>query len=186
MSPRWFHFAMTALALILCVLPIPVRTQSLVPVSTPGNQVQFPSTSASCSACQPAFNTAACKQILDSIEHSSTVPISNSTLTSCQCNGSFMSLYNTCTQCFTETDQTNLVFGSNQAPALASLEAFCKSSAVAIPVSVTTHIPSKSQPTVTLTMTPTPTSPSSATMKQPLMVLFLATTLSLVSFSALP
>ncbi|KAG0040746.1 hypothetical protein BGZ82_010564 [Podila clonocystis] len=139
---------MAASALLLCVLPIPVRSQSSVPVSTPGNQVQFPSTSASCSACKPAFNTAACKQILDSIEHSSMVPISNSTLTSCQCNGSFMSLYNT---------------------SLASLEAFCKSAPVAVPVSVTTHIPGKSQPTVTLTMTPTPTKPSSATMKQPLM-----------------
>lgn len=184
MSPRWFHYAMAVSALFLCILPIPVRTQSSVRVSSPGSQVQFPPTSASCLACKPAFNTAACKQILDSIEHSSTVPISNSTLTSCQCNGSFLSLYNTCVQCFSETDQMNLVFGSNQAPALTSLEAFCKSAPVAVPVLVTTHTFNKSQPTATPTMTPTPTNLSSATMKRPMMVLSLATVLSLGWFSA--
>ncbi|KAF9306161.1 hypothetical protein BGZ74_007363 [Mortierella antarctica] len=187
MSPRWFHYAMPVSALLLCILPIPVRTQSLAPVSSPGNQVQFPSTSISCLNCKPAFNTAACKQILDSIEHTSTVPISNSTLTSCQCNGSFLSLYNTCVQCFTETDQMNLVFGSDQAPALASLEAFCKSAHVAVPISVATRTFNTSQPTVTATTTPTPTNPSLATVKQPLMVLsYFAIALSLGWFSELP
>lgn len=168
---------MAVSALLLCILPVPVRTQSSVPVASPGNQVQFPPTSASCTACKPAFNSAACKQILSSIEHSSTVPISNSTLTSCQCTGSFLSLYNTCVQCFTETDQMDLVFGSSRAPALASLEAFCKSAPIAVPVQVTTHIPTlpkdKNQPSVTPTATaiPTPTNPSSATAKKPLKVL---------------
>ncbi|KAG0092037.1 hypothetical protein BGZ93_005102 [Podila epicladia] len=177
---------MTVSALLLCIIPIPVRTQSLAPVASLANQVQFPSTSASCPDCKPAFNTAACKQILDSIEHSSTVPISNSTLTSCQCNDSFLSLYYTCVQCFTETDQMNLVFGSDQAPALTSLEAFCKSTPVVVPVSVTTRTSNKSQPTVTVTMTPTPTNSSLATMKQPLNVLSnFAIALSLSWFSAL-
>ncbi|KAF9389561.1 hypothetical protein CPB97_011098 [Podila verticillata] len=175
MSPHWFHYAMALSALLLCILPVPVRTQSSVPVASPGNQVQFPSTSASCTACKPAFNSAACKQILDSIQHSSTAPISNSTLASCQCTGSFLSLYNTCVQCFTETDQMDLVFGSSQAPALASLEAFCKSAPIAVPVQVTIHTPTlskdKNKPSVTLTATPTPTNPSSATAKRPLMVL---------------
>ncbi|KAF8986677.1 hypothetical protein BGZ52_008135 [Haplosporangium bisporale] len=175
MSPHWFHYATAVSALLLCFLPVPVRTQSSVPVASPGNQVQFSPTSASCTACRPAFNSAACKQILDSIQHSSTAPISNSTLTSCQCTGPFLSLYNTCVQCFTETDQMDLVFGSNRAPALASLEAFCKSAPIAVPVLVTTHTPTlskdKNEPSVTLTATPIPTNPSSATAKKPLMAL---------------
>ncbi|KAG0327360.1 hypothetical protein BG004_002784 [Podila humilis] len=132
MLPTWIAVSLSSL-LLLCLLPIPIRSQSA------GASVQFPTSSPACITCWPAFGSPACQEILTSIEQVSSEPISNATLTSCQCTGSFLSLYNTCVQCFTETRQLNLVFGSNQAPTLTSLESFCKSAPVPVPVTVTTR-----------------------------------------------
>ncbi|KAK3809116.1 MAG: hypothetical protein JOS17DRAFT_845003, partial [Linnemannia elongata] len=120
------------LNLLLTLLPIPSRAAE-TSNSSGGNQVQFPASSPSCVACQPAFSTPACQTILSSISSSSSSSLSNSTLAACQCSGSFLSLYSNCVKCFTETNQVSLVFGSPQAPPQSSLEDYCK----AIPTSVT-------------------------------------------------
>ncbi|KAF9119912.1 hypothetical protein BGW39_011808 [Mortierella sp. 14UC] len=142
-------------------LPIPSGAQS----STSGNQVQFPSGSSSCAACQPAFVSPSCQTILTSISQSSAASLSNSTLASCQCSSTFLSLYPSCVKCFTETNQVSLVFGSAQAPAQSSLEAYCK----ALPSSVrvmggSSTITTTVTKTTTITGSPTasPTRPSAA------------------------
>ncbi|KAF8939591.1 hypothetical protein EDD21DRAFT_414350 [Dissophora ornata] len=158
---RSLVFSMLLFTLLTSILPIPARSQS----SNSGIQVQFPTSSAACVACKPAFSTAACQTILNSITQGSTAPISNTTLTACQCSPSFLSLYNTCVQCFTETNQVDIVFGSNQAPSQSSLDTYCKSFSsgqatvtVTMTVTKTTHTP-----TSTSTSTSTPSNPSSAT-----------------------
>ncbi|KAF9190983.1 hypothetical protein BGZ51_008001 [Haplosporangium sp. Z 767] len=134
------------LVTVASLLPIPVRAQS---TTASRKEVQFPASSDACTSCKPAFSTPACQTILHSISQSSTSPISNSTLSNCQCTDSFLSLYPTCVQCFSETNQMRLVFGSGQAPSLASLKAYCDS------------LPEKTSATATKTMskesTPTPT-----------------------------
>ncbi|KAG0322213.1 hypothetical protein BGZ97_008177 [Linnemannia gamsii] len=129
----------------LFILPIPSRAE---------NQVQFPASSPSCIACQPAFSTPSCQTILNSISSQSSGSLSNSTLANCQCSGAFLSLYSSCVKCFTETNQINLVFGSSQAPAQSSLEAYCK----AVPASVKSGGGGGSgNPTITVTRTTTST-----------------------------
>ncbi|KAF9967559.1 hypothetical protein BGZ70_009100 [Mortierella alpina] len=130
-SLRFVVAATVTLLLLGCGLPIPVRAQSSTSSNTTttassGRQVQFPSNVSACVACKPAFASAACQTILDSIAKSSSTPISNNTLASCQCTGPFLSLYPDCLQCFKETNQLSMVFGGNKAPALVNLEAYCK------------------------------------------------------------
>ncbi|KAF9087934.1 hypothetical protein BGX23_007739 [Mortierella sp. AD031] len=148
-------------ALLFALLPIPSRAQS-----SSGKEVQFPSSNPSCIACQPAFSSPSCKTILDSISLASSGSISNSTLTSCQCSGSFLSLYSSCVKCFTETSQVSLVFGSSQAPAQSSLEAYCKSVPTANAMTVHGGTTKTVTKTTTITSTPTaspsPINPSSA------------------------
>ncbi|KAF9941637.1 hypothetical protein BGZ67_004468 [Mortierella alpina] len=125
------HLVLAATATLLllgCDLPIPVRAQSSSNITAVvgGHQVQFPSNVSACVTCKPAFASSACQSILESIAKSSSTPISNSTLASCQCTGSFLSLYPDCLQCFKETNQLRMVFGGNEAPALANLAAYCK------------------------------------------------------------
>ncbi|GJJ76233.1 hypothetical protein EMPS_08592 [Entomortierella parvispora] len=109
------------LSLAWCtLLPIPARAQS-----GDGTLVQFPASSSSCVACQPAFASSACQTILNSISQGSSNPISNATLASCQCSSTFLSLYSSCVQCFQDTNQVSLVFGSSQAPTQASLQTYC-------------------------------------------------------------
>ncbi|KAG0286751.1 hypothetical protein BGZ96_009200 [Linnemannia gamsii] len=134
----------TLLLTTLLILPIPSRAE---------NQVQFPASSSSCIACQPAFSTPSCQTILDSIASQSSSSLSNSTLANCQCSGTFLSLYSSCVKCFTETNQVSLVFGSSQAPAQSSLEAYCK----AVPASVKNG--GGKNPTITITRTTTSTVP---------------------------
>ncbi|KAG0261051.1 hypothetical protein BG011_001409 [Mortierella polycephala] len=124
--------------MVASLLPIPVRAQS---ASASRKEVQFPVSSEVCTSCKPAFSTPACQTILHSISRSSSSPISNSTLSNCQCTDSFLSLYPTCVQCFSETNQMSLVFGSGQAPSLASLKAYC------------VNLPEKSSATATKTTT---------------------------------
>ncbi|KAF9284035.1 hypothetical protein BGZ88_010188 [Linnemannia elongata] len=152
---------------LLTFLPIPSRAAETSNGSG-GNQVQFPASSSSCVACQPAFSSPACQTILSSISSSSSSSLSNSTLATCQCSGSFLSLYSSCVKCFTETNQVNLVFGRPQAPAQSSLEEYCK----AMPTSVTVRgggggsasatITGTKTTTVTGEPTASPTRPSSA------------------------
>jgi len=120
-----YRFSMVAaifLSLLGCtlLLPIPARAQS-----SDGAQVQFPASSSFCVACQPAFATSACQTILNSIAQGSSTPISNTTLASCQCSSTFLSVYSSCVQCFKDTNQLSLVFGSSQAPTQASLLTYC-------------------------------------------------------------
>ncbi|KAF8938230.1 hypothetical protein BGZ47_008666 [Haplosporangium gracile] len=144
----------------LAFLPIPSRAAES---SSSETQVQFPASSSSCVACQPAFSSPACQTILDSIS-SSSGSLSNSTLASCQCSGSFLSLYLSCVKCFTETNQVSLIFGSSQAPAQSSLEAYCKSIPLSAQggVSATVTITKTTTSTVTSSPTVSPTRPSSA------------------------
>lgn len=149
---------------LLTLLPIPSRAAE-TSNSSGGNQVQFPASSPSCVACQPAFSTPACQTILSSISSSSSSSLSNSTLAACQCSGSFLSLYSNCVKCFTETNQVSLVFGSPQAPPQSSLEDYCK----AIPTSVTVRGGGggSASATVTVTKTTTVTGGPTATPTRP-------------------
>lgn len=154
------------LVLLATFLPIPVRSQALVGRDlSSGTPVLFPSSTASCVTCKPAFASPACQEILHAIAQSSIRPISNATLATCQCSETFLALYDTCVQCFKETDQLKEVFGSNRAPSLSSLEVYCESKVpepiMTTVIAGTTTI--KTSPTSTLTETPTPTNPSSAT-----------------------
>lgn len=151
---------------LLTFLPIPSRAAE-TSNSNGGNQVQFPASSPSCVACQPAFSSPACQTILSSISSSSSSSLSNSTLAACQCSSSFLSFYPSCVKCFTETNQVSLIFGSSQAPAQSSLEDYCK----AMPTSATVRGGGGSaSATITVTKTTTvtgvptasPTRPSSA------------------------
>ena len=153
-----YRFSMVAaifLSLLGCtlLLPIPARAQS-----SDGAQVQFPASSSFCVACQPAFATSACQTILNSIAQGSSTPISNTTLASCQCSSTFLSVYSSCVQCFKDTNQLSLVFGSSQAPTQASLQTYCNAAVGSQGTSTTT-----TTTTVTITKTsgsgkPTPTS----------------------------
>ncbi|KAI1306538.1 hypothetical protein EDD11_004726 [Mortierella claussenii] len=141
---------------VISILPIPVRSQS-----SSGTQVQFPSSSTACTSCKPAFSSIACQSILNSIAASPSKPMQNTTLAECQCTGSFLALYNTCVQCFQETNQLSLIFGSSQPPTQASLNAYCNTLTM-----VTTITKTITMTTTTTTATSTPTStsnPSSAT-----------------------
>ncbi|KAI7826923.1 hypothetical protein BC939DRAFT_446226 [Gamsiella multidivaricata] len=91
-SSRLLLLDVLALLLIACILPIPVRSQSYA--------VQFPTSTASCVTCMPAFATAPCQTILNSIGQSSNGSISTSILAECQCTGTFLTLYSSCVQCF--------------------------------------------------------------------------------------
>ncbi|KAF9290960.1 hypothetical protein BGZ68_005547 [Mortierella alpina] len=127
LTMRLVFAATVTLLLLSSTLPIPIRAQSSSnTTASGGRQVQFPSNVSACVACKPAFASSACQTILDSIAKSSSTPISNSTLANCQCTGPFLSLYPDCLQCFRETNQLNMVFGGNKAPALANLEEYCK------------------------------------------------------------
>ncbi|KAG0259213.1 hypothetical protein BGZ95_004742 [Linnemannia exigua] len=122
--------------------------------------------SQSCVACESAFASPSCQTILTSISQSSSASLSNSTLASCQCSNTFLSSYSSCVKCFTETNQVSLVFGSTQAPAQSSLEAYCKalpSGAIhVVDVSGTATKTITKTTTVTGSPTATPTRPSSA------------------------
>ncbi|KAG0075329.1 hypothetical protein BGZ90_009997 [Linnemannia elongata] len=151
---------------LLTFLPIPSRAAETSNGSG-GSQVQFPASSSSCVACQPAFSSPACLTILNSISSSSSSSLSNSTLATCQCSGSFLSLYSSCVKCFTETNQVNLVFGSPQAPAQSSLEDYCKAMPTGVNVrggggSASATITVTKTTTVTGEPTASPTRPSSA------------------------
>lgn len=145
--------------LVVVVLPIPVRSQLSSSSLTP---VLFPSSTASCVHCKPAFASPACQVILGAIAVSSTTPISNATLAACQCSETFLSLYDTCVQCFRETNQLKNVFGSNRAPPpLSSLEAYCKSAEAVLetaPELTTTTIGTSPASTLIVTSTSNPSS----------------------------
>ncbi|KAF9149174.1 hypothetical protein BG015_009046 [Linnemannia schmuckeri] len=158
------HPAVLATLILLATLtflPIPSRAAES---SNTEIQVQFPASSPACVACQPAFSSPACQTILDSIASSSSGSLSNSTLATCQCRGSFLSLYSSCVKCFTETNQVSLVFGSSQAPTQPSLEAYCKSISPSAQggASATVTITKTTTSTVTGSPTASPTRPSSA------------------------
>ncbi|KAG0353734.1 hypothetical protein BGZ54_002085, partial [Gamsiella multidivaricata] len=129
--------------------------------------VQFPTSTASCVTCMPAFATAPCQTILNSIGQSSNGSISTSILAECQCTGTFLTLYSSCVQCFTETDQLEMVFGSNQAPSSSSLDTYCKAlsrnSGPLGTTTVTKTVTRTTTTTMTATGTSLPTNPSSAT-----------------------
>ncbi|KAG0313556.1 hypothetical protein BGZ99_008747 [Dissophora globulifera] len=137
-----------------------------------GSQVQFPSTTSACLVCKPAFtDNPTCQLILDSIALGPTTFISNTTLAVCQCTPSFLSLYSNCVQCFTETNQVDLVFGSSQVPTQASLDTYCRSFSAQQPqqqqassgVTVTKTVTKTSSTTATHSPTSSPSNPSSAT-----------------------
>ncbi|KAK3826771.1 MAG: hypothetical protein J3R72DRAFT_12673 [Linnemannia gamsii] len=128
-----------------------------------GKEVQFPSGYQSCVACESAFASPSCQTILTSISQSSSASLSNSTLASCQCSSTFLSSYSSCVKCFTETNQVSLVFGSAQAPAQSSLEAYCK----ALPLGGVYVLGGSATATKTVTKTTTVTGSPTATPTRP-------------------
>ncbi|KAF9977364.1 hypothetical protein BGZ73_006233 [Actinomortierella ambigua] len=131
----------------LSILPIPSRGQASNPESNVSGSagsgvIEFPSSVPSCTTCKPAFASAACQQILASISEraqaggSTTISaaISNETLIGCQCQRTFLDAYSACVDCFFQTDQLDLVFGSTgfegqnsqQLPSQEGLENYCK------------------------------------------------------------
>lgn len=161
-SFRFNMFAAILLSLLGCtlLLPIPARAQS-----GDGAQVQFPTSSSFCVACQPAFATSACQTILSSIAQGSSTPISNATLASCQCSSTFLSVYSSCVQCFKDTNQLSLVFGSSQAPTQASLQTYCNTVGPQGTITTTTVT------TVTVTKTSSSGKPTSTSNPSSAMIL---------------